>query len=353
MLRSVYCIKSIAQLVNLLPEALSKFNYDLIVIGDDETLLDIANSSLSLDLKQQVLPISSLDGLRHLYSKIGLSKILKKFGIKTPNYQIANSEAEVIALSDGAHYPLLLKIDSSGGGGGVFLCNSKKDLFSHLKSYVYPLLLQDFIDGDLLDLSAFYQNGQLIYFTYSKFERTTGGKFGPSSVRSYKQLATVPKEIFEELQGLGTALNAHGFVNISAIHSKEDNKNYYFEADMRPNVWVDYGKHIGNDAAIALKNYFYEGTPLKYPQTLNPDFPNSILIPYILRLSFFELIMNKHNCSDFIFDYSHIALIIFTKINHGLAKLSHILIKPIIPSRAWSALKHLHRQIAGRIFTTL
>lgn len=146
---NVFCIHSIDQLIEILPELLSKSNYDLVVIGDDEMLADILKSKLSLELKQQILPITSPDGFEHLYSKIGLSKTLRKSGITTPDFWIAQNEIELFSLIQNINYPFIIKIDSSGGGGGVFQCNSPNDVVAHSKRYVYPLLIQEFIEGDM------------------------------------------------------------------------------------------------------------------------------------------------------------------------------------------------------------
>ncbi len=127
--RNIYCINSMGQLAEILPGLLSQSNYDLVVVGDDETLLDIHGSNLSAELKMQILPISSINGECHLYSKIGLSTLLQKSGITTPRFEVAKNEAELLALAEKVGYPVIVKIDYSGGGGGVFQCNSMGEIF--------------------------------------------------------------------------------------------------------------------------------------------------------------------------------------------------------------------------------
>ncbi len=350
---SVYCINSIDRLVEILPGLLSQSTYDLLVIGDDEVLLDILESNLSSELKKQILPISSINGMCHLYSKIGLSTLLHKSGITTPRFEVAQNETELLSFAEKVGYPVIIKIDSSGGGAGVFQCNSLGEIFIYLKRYKYPLLVQQFIDGDMLDLSAFYQNGELIHFTHSKFEKTIGGSFGPSSVRSYQQLAMVNKEVFGELRRLGMTLSAHGFVNISAIHSIKDGRRYYFEADMRPNVWVDYGKYIGNDAAIAINEYFANGRVMDYPQVINLKYSKTLLIPFISRLSLWDLLLNKYRCWQYLEGYPQIFLHIIGRIDRRLVMLSIHFIKPRVSPPVWLKLKHLHCQVVIGILARL
>jgi len=49
-------------------------------------------------------------------------------------------------------------------------------------------LVQKKIEGTELDLSGFYREGKLIYFTHSKIEKVSQNKFGPSLLRTYEQI---------------------------------------------------------------------------------------------------------------------------------------------------------------------
>ena len=214
------------------------------------------NSDLSAEEKIELLPIQTIKNLDHIYSKIGLSRIFQEFGINTPEFCIAKDKFELQQSVESLGYPVLVKVDSSGGGFGVFECSSNGDIEVLLnKLQTYPVLLQKKIQGVELHLSGFYQNSKLIHFSCSRIERVNG-KFGASALRTYVQIAHLKKEIFDELDLLGMALGANGFVNIACIQSDHDQKRYFIEADMRPNAWVDFSKYFGDDPAVQIKNFF-------------------------------------------------------------------------------------------------
>jgi hypothetical protein len=277
-------------------DLLSSKKYDLVVIGDDYCMGDIIDSNIPIELKLKLLPVISSNHFEHLFSKCALSKILREAGIPTPEFFICHSQEELIEGAKKIGFPLFMKVDRSGGGCGVFECANNEELLRQCLSFSYPLLLQKKVEGNIVDMTAFYQNGCLIDFSYSVFYKTVGGPFGASSVRGYIQLGCLPKEIFSELERLGIALGAHGFVNITCMESLDLGKRYFIEADMRPNVWVDHGKYIGNDGAQNIYQYFLNGRHLSYPQAVNPLYPKSKLISYADRLAFYELLFNRYGC---------------------------------------------------------
>ena len=282
--------------------------YDLIVIGEDDLLQTVLNSSLSDDLKLELLPILETKNFRHLYSKIGLSNILEESGVNTPEFRVANGRDDLKKLSEEIGYPVIVKIDSSGGGSGVYECSDGDDI-DHLSGELkdYPVLIQKKIDGALLDLSGFYQEGHLIHFSYSYPERFFGYKFSPQPVRNYLQLASVEKIVFDELDRLGKALGAHGFANISCIHSDQDQKLYFIEADMRPNAWINFPRYFGDDSAIRIANYFTSGQVLEYPCKIDKRFPEKTILPLFLRLNLWEIILNRYGVWRYIPERSTIA----------------------------------------------
>ena len=290
--------------------------YDLIIIGEDELLQTVLNSSLSDDLKLLLLPVLETENFRHIYSKIGLSNVLKEYGVNTPEFHVANERDDLKKLADEIGYPVIVKVDSSWGGSGVYECSDGDDI-DHLSGVLkdYPLLIQKKIDGILLDLSGFYQDGQLIHFSYSYPEKFSGNKFSPQSVRSYLQLASIEKIVFDELGRLGRALGANGFVNISCIHSDQDRKLYFIEADMRPNAWINFPRYFGDDPAIQISNYFTSGKVLEYPCKIDKRFPERIILPLFLRLNLWEIISNRYGVWRYIPERNTIArYLIFKKV---------------------------------------
>ncbi|WP_025041937.1 ATP-grasp domain-containing protein [Nitrosospira briensis] len=280
-------------LVKIASEKIKK-EYTLVVIADDPTLGKILNSNLSNKEKLALLPVSSDKHFAHIFSKIGLSQAFKRSGLLTPDFRIANDEHELKNAVRELGHPVVIKLDSSSGGVGVFE-SSRDDEFGNLITNIktYPVLVQKKIKGVEVSIEAFYQNGRLIHFACSIPEKYKY-KFGPTSVRRYVQLSQLDEKVFEDLRLLGRALGADGFVNISSIRSDLDQKLYFFEADMRPNLWINHSRYFGDDPAKAINSYFSTQEILKSPYPVNPGYPEQILLSHPLRISLGDLILNHH-----------------------------------------------------------
>lgn len=174
----------------------------------------------------------------------------------------------------------------------------------------------------MLDLSGFYQGGQLIHFSYSYPERFFGYKFSPQPIRNYLQLASVEKIVFDELGRLGRALGANGFVNISCIRSDQDQKLYFIEADMRPNAWINFPRYFGDDLAIRIANYFTSGKVLEYPCKIDKRFPERTILPLFLRLNLWDIISNRYGVWRYIPERNTIArYLIFKKVRDSISSI--------------------------------
>lgn len=271
-----------------------KKEYTLVVIADDPTLEKILNSNLSNEEKLALLPVLSDKHFAHIFSKIGLSQAFKRSGLLTPDFRIANDEHELKNAVRELDHPVVIKLDSSSGGAGVFE-SSDDDEFGNLITSIktYPVLVQKKIKGVEVSIEAFYQHGRLIHFACSIPEKYKY-KFGPTSVRRYVQLSRLDEKVFEDLRLLGRALGANGFVNISSIRSDVDQKLYFFEADMRPNLWINHSCYFGDDPAKMINSYFSTQEILKSPYPVIPDYPEQILLSHPFRISLGDLILNHH-----------------------------------------------------------
>lgn len=317
--------------------------YDFIIPCDDQTLKNILDSSLAVVEKLKLLPVQAAENLKHISSKIGLSCALLEGGVVTPDFVVAGNFTEAVAAGEKLGYPLMLKIDFSGGGNGVFKCESASDLASiPQENFNLPLLVQKKISGEELDLSGIYRSGKLVTFSYSTIKKVIGNEFGPSSVRVYEQLGNVSEDVFLEMKKLGKVLGANGFVTISAIKSS-GGKIYFIEADMRPNVWVEMAKFIGDDPAKKLQKWFLQErsqvAKLQYPQPLNKKFPTKLLIPYFARLSVAEILTNRYNVWKFMLKEDREFVLrflyqqIFFKVFRTIKRSPTLLIRVIVPRK--------------------
>ena len=79
--------------------------YDLIVVGDDATLLDLKTADIALVDKLTILPIMDERDLGHIASKIGLSHTLKAANISVPAFRAADHRAELAAAVEQLGFP--------------------------------------------------------------------------------------------------------------------------------------------------------------------------------------------------------------------------------------------------------
>ncbi len=274
-------------------------NYDIVTICDDQTLRDVLRSNLPIEKKLKLLPVKSDKDLEHLGSKIKLSQILFEHQISTPKFIVTNDFNQAVEAAKNIGYPLLVKVDYSGGGAGVFECKNLSDLQSlNPKIFDLPLLIQQKISGPEMDLSPFYRDGKLVDLDYAKVEETIT-KFGPSRLRTYEQLGCIDESIFLQVKKICEVLGANGFVNMSAIKCAESGKLYFFEADMRPTAWVDFGRFIGSDRAVKISNWIHSGETLESLPAINENYPLKLLSPLFIRMPFLEILCNCHGVWKF------------------------------------------------------
>ncbi len=274
--------------------------YDWIILTDDEILAEAAALERRTGKRSLLMPLRRGQDRGHIYSKIGLSRALTAAGIRTPDYRVVRRREEAIAAAGEIGYPVFLKRDASHGGEGVCECRCENDLAAWRFAGDQPLLIQKAVAGAELDLSAIYFDGRLVHFSYSLFE-STERRFGPYNLRRYRSLAQVDPAVFDEIAALGQALGAHGIANITAIEAADGSGRFYIEADMRPNVWIDYASYIGEDPAARIRAWFAHGTTLTKENAGNAAAGSAgRRIPFFLRLRFFELAFNRYGVWAFI-----------------------------------------------------
>ncbi len=280
-------------------------DYDLIVPCSDTTLKIILDAPLDESIKIKILPVATPLDQKHLCSKIGLSEVLSSHKILTPDFKVATCIDEMIEVSKRFDFPFLVKNDYSYGGAGVFCIRSSSELYACIKKLLFPVILQRKISGRLLDLSGFFQNKELIYFSYSEMLRSRPTQFSPSVVRRYYNAPVKASFLASQLTSLGDALGANGFSNISAIESFGTGDLYFIEADMRPNIWVQHSKFIGEDPALRIRDFFLFGKRFNYHLNsiiLNGRQVISRIIPHVDRLSPDEIEKNYLDCKSYLLD---------------------------------------------------
>lgn len=333
--------------------ALSKLRggrYDLVVVLEDFTLKVILDSGLTDDDKLDLLPVVGKEHFRHLCSKSEISELFRREGILTPDFAVAHSRAELAPCAEKVGYPVLVKIDFSGAGDGIFECTGPGELEAASNQIDrWPVLVQEFIEGTELDLSAFYKNSKLVFCSYSRFERTMA-KFSPSSLRTYSQLGRVEQDVFEEMHALGRATGADGFVNIVCMLSNADHRRYFIEADMRPNAWVNAPRHLGDDPAFRIASYFVNGEVFTERPPVNPGFPDELVVPSSTRLPLWELVINRYGSWACLPQESAFAVFLVLA-EPKMKEVARAFIKPLVSAGLWSRFKKTY-DTAFRKLTT-
>jgi len=309
--------------------ALLDHQYELIIPADDLSINLILKSDLPAEEKLALLPVTDEKFFIHLSSKIGLSLAFQASNIATPEFAVINTKNELKDAALKIGYPLMLKGDFSGAGAETVECLCDADLQKILIDFNhYPAILQKKITGDLVFIEAFYKAGKLIHHSYSTVVKNfNANPFGVSILRNYMQTASVGKVVFEELTNIGKALGADGFANISCIRTRDDNKRYYFEADMRPTAWAYHSKYVGEPISENIRNYFDHGQILEYTGIVNKSYPEQLTIPLFIRMKPWELIINRYSVWKYKPDRSIISRIHTRRIK--LKILGLITLKPL------------------------
>ena len=267
--------------------------YDLVVPGDDWALRDVRRAPWPVEDKLRLLPVSSPRGIGHIASKIGLSRALTTGGVLTPAFAVAENSCELEAALVSVGLPAMLKADFGAGGLLVVPVARHADIASALDILPFPLLVQRRINGLLVDCSGFFRNGEPVTFSRSVSIESMRRGLGPSVLRRYDTGGGQDQSQRSLLSGVGHALDANGFVSLSAIRS-QDGRLHFFEADMRPNVWAEYPKYFGGDPAVAIaRAYRHTLPPQPAAKTAQPE---TVMLPYLPRMRTIDILRNRHDC---------------------------------------------------------
>ncbi len=275
--------------------------YDWIVFGDDVAIRLASKYSETIPLLKNILPISNIQNRFILGSKAGFSLACTKYNILTPSYEIYTDEKTLTQKAEKVSFPLLLKVDESAGGSGVFRCNSLPEVTHHIhtlnESEKHNLVLQKYITGENIGVEAIYKNGILIMYSYAKITKTLTSEFGISCERIYYQCP----EIEKTLEYIGASFSINGFCSMTFIRDKQ--KHYFVEADFRPQAWYRPARLAGIHFEKGIKEFF-SPHPTLIP-TIYPKENIPIIVTLFMRslhwnithknyIGIFHLLINKN-----------------------------------------------------------
>jgi len=238
-------------------------SYDWIVFTDDDALR-AAYDHLEED-DRWMLPVNDAAYRPLAGSKVALSRLSAANGLRTPLFAVHDGKSDIRTTAKAVPFPLLLKVDRSGGGKGIFYCSDEPSLRKAFSSLSLrrrkDLLLQSYVAGENISVEALYRNGMLIASAPAKVIRNMDSEFGVSAVREYKPDAALEKE----LENIGKALCFNGFCSFTFMHTPETGAYYLVEADLRTHAWFSLARFAGVDFSEAIR-WYLEGVPGRMQQ---------------------------------------------------------------------------------------
>lgn len=231
--------------------------YDWLVPVDDAALSALAQAGPA-----GALPVTKQDSVELLGSKAGFSRRCRVYGITTPAYAVGEDEAG--RLEESVGYPLLVKVDKSSGGTGVFKCSNAADVQALLARLApeekKDVVFQRYIPGDNISVEALYRQGVLCGYACSRVVHTLGSEFGISTERIYNG-SLVPRSLLEMI---GQSVGINGFSSMTFMRAA-DGTLYIIELDLRPQAWLWLAHFAGVDFAHAIRVYLGLETGLNVP----------------------------------------------------------------------------------------
>ncbi|MDX2027968.1 MAG: hypothetical protein SFW62_04980, partial [Alphaproteobacteria bacterium] len=246
-----------ASIIQQIAELLARDSFDWIILGDDFLLRALADSPLEDALKSRIGPLRHSEYLRLLGSKAESTRFAADIDVLTPPFQICSSFAEIERAAAEIGFPCMIKIDRSGGGDGVFKCNSAIDLeYQRNQLQSGKFLVEKYIEGAAASVEPLFLDGRLVAYSYGDMLMTYG-KTGVSSRRYFQPCPALA----DTLEKISMRLGLHGFCNFTFMRDATSGQHYLIEMDMRPNAWVAYTRFAGIDFSRAIQQYL-----------ANPDF---------------------------------------------------------------------------------
>ncbi len=113
---------------------------------------------------------------------------MKKYGIRTANYQIFNSSDEALRYIDKADFPIVVKADGLAAGKGVLICNSKDEALEGVKKIMVDgtfgeagrsIVIEDYLEGVEASILSVFDGKNIIPFISAKDHKKIGeGEMG-------------------------------------------------------------------------------------------------------------------------------------------------------------------------------
>jgi len=250
--------------------------YDWIVLTDDDALRmvhDYADDTQA----QSLLPLQYMSYQGLAGSKATLSLLSQQHDICTPLFAVYEGVGDIVQTSSNVPYPLLLKVDRSGGGKGIFFCSDEEELraaYAQIKDDQRKnIVVQQYIYGDNISVEALFRNGVLLACARARVVTNTQSEFSVSCVREYE-----PDEILTtQVASIGKKLGFNGFCSFTFLQECATHRYYLVEADLRTHLWFVLSRFAGVDFAKAIQAYLTDS------KSFLPQFAETVHMRHFYR----------------------------------------------------------------------
>lgn len=229
-------------------------DFDWIVLLDD-ALLYIVQDYADDALAQKVFPLTNMAYRSLIGSKAALSRLAQQLQLLTPTFAIHDGTTDIVHDARTVPFPLLLKVDRSGGGKGLYLCRNEDELRANYAQIAphqrHSLLIQEYISGDNISVEALFRDGVRIAHASARVTQNVRNEFDISCVREYGPFA----ELTPILDHVGASLSFNGFCSFTFMRGKQTGLFYLVEADMRTHSWFALSRFAGVDIATGIRHY--------------------------------------------------------------------------------------------------
>lgn len=257
-------------------------NYDRVFLLDDLIIKIINENIESEELVKRILPLTKIENREMLSSKAGFSNVCERNGILSPKFMVYSEELDLDTIDRQMNYPLLLKMDLSWSGAGIYFCDDKKALVEGFEkvSVKEKLVIQEYISGEEIGVEALFHQGQLIVYNAAKILDFFENSFSYTTRRVYFR----NQEIETLLRTLAESLGLNGFASISYIYEPIKNKYFLIEVDVRLNNWMSLSRFTGHDFSEGIRKIIKAGDkPIEIEPENQKDLKKEVEIALFYR----------------------------------------------------------------------
>lgn len=216
---------------------------DWIIVAEDLEIRLLSESGLPAATLDLLLPAKHDLGRSLFDSKVGLSKALTQLRIPQPPTLIAEDRGALEEILCKIDTSSLVKADSGHGGKTIaYIPNPNEFDLATIPTEWFPVIVQEFMEGELCAVEAQFVQGQLVGYLYS----TVLKRFSQLGNSTDRLFTTPPDDQVEiALATLGKAGSLHGLANCTFIRETSTGEYLLIEVDLRPNVWHQFGPKLG------------------------------------------------------------------------------------------------------------